>query len=181
MIQYRYNLLGRFPQEDYKKIANKALAAAKGASAVDTGAYRRSWRVRLVGDFLLVSNSLRYAAPVELGSPVHKTHKHKIRNALARIGLSTGTVSLGQGIEADITTRVSPPVNRKQATPSQSGKRKQPSAPILSPQELRSPALLRNRFQLPKIPRPQFLNRAALLAAIAAATAARKEEVEEEP
>lgn len=166
MIQYRYNLLGRFPEKDYKKIADRALAAAQRASAIDTGAYRRSWRVRLVGDFLIVSNNLRYAAPVELGSVVHKTHKHKIRNALSRIGLKTGTMSLGQGADAPISTAA-------QGTPKATST---PTIPSLTLQEIRSPALIRNRFNLPTIPKPQRQNRAALLAALAALAATSREE-----
>ena len=181
MIQYKFNLLGSFPEEDYKKIADRALAAARRASAVDTGAYRRSWRVRLVGDFLFVFSNLRYAAPVELGSPVHKVHKHKVRNALARIGLGTGTVSLGQGVETTISSAPSsaPGTPRAEAPGTPRAAAARPNIAPLTLQEIRSPALIRNRFTLPNIPRPQRQNRAALLAALAALAAAQEEEQEQ--
>jgi len=197
MITYKYNLVGRFSPEDYPKIAKKAEAAAKGASAVDTGAYRRSWQVRLTGEFLFVSSSLRYAAPVELGSTVHKKHKHRIRNALARIGLGSGTVSLSAGVTAgfssgkgvDITTTTS---SDNQDTDTEDSTSAIPSISPLTPQEIRAPALLLNRFRTqravrptvgntsPSITKAQLFDRNFLLAALAAATLLREEEQVEE-
>lgn len=187
MLTYRFNLAGKFSPEDYDKIAKRALAAARGASAVDTGAYRRSWRTRIVGDFLLVSSSLRYAAPVELGSVVHKKHRHKIRNALARVGLGTGTVSTGAGTSTTFSTP-------SQGTPrpeTQERPRVERTTPTVSPltlDEVRSPALLRNRLRtqtitrpvlpsgLPTISKSQLFNRSFLTAAIAAAVTLQEEE-----
>jgi len=187
MITYRYNLAGKFAPEEYDKIASKALKVAKGASAVDTGAYRKSWRVRLSGDYLLVSNSLRYAAPVELGSVVHKKHKHKIRNALSRMGLNTGSVSLGAGTSTAISTQTT---NRVVST---STRPTRPSTPPITPAEASAPALLLNRYRQatrrpsasprqPTIPKSQLFNRSFLLGALATATLLREEpeEIEEE-
>ena len=187
MITYRYNLAGKFATEEYDKIASKALKVAKGASAVDTGAYRKSWRVRLSGDYLLVSNSLRYAAPVELGSVVHKKHKHKIRNALSRMGLNTGSVSLGAGTSTAISTQTT---NRVVST---STRPTRPSTPPITPAEVSAPALLLNRYRQatrrpsdslrqPTISKSQLFNRSFLLGALATATLLREEpeETEEE-
>jgi hypothetical protein len=182
MLTYRYNLIGKFSPEEYDKIASKALKTARGASAVDTGTYRRSWKVRITGDFLFVSNSLRYAAPVELGSIVHKKHKHRIRNALAFLG--SGSVSLGAGTSTGFTSGKAPSVGSKATTASK--------VVPLTLAELRSPALLLNRFKPPVFARPkipsgqptvtkaQLFNRDYLLAALAAALLLKEKEVEEE-
>jgi hypothetical protein len=184
MITYKYNLTGKFSPEEYDKVAKKALRLTRSASAVDTGLYRRSWRVRVTGDFLFVSNSLRYAAPVELGSSVHKKHKHKIRNALAFLG--SGSVSVGAGTSTGFTSGKAPSQTPSQA-PSQT-----PKAVPLTVAELRAPALLLNRFKpqkvvvpslpsgRPTITKTQLFNREYLLAAIAAAALLKEEEVEEE-
>ena len=195
MLTYRFNLSGVYAPEDYKKIAKKALAAARGASAVDTGAYRRSWRVSIVGDFLLVTSSLGYAAPVELGSSVHKVHKHAIRNALAKIGLTTGNVSLGAGTSLPFGAGASAPTSSRPAgatDTSRGNTSKASSIALLSPAELRSPALILSRLraeaiQRPKLPsglptvsKSQLFNRTWLLAAIAAAVAIQQTEETEE-
>jgi len=192
MLTYRYNLSGIFSPEDYDKIAKKALAAAKGASAIDTGAYRRSWRVQVTGDFLLVSSSLRYAAPVELGSSVHKVHKHKIRNALAKIGLDTGTVSLGAGKSNTFSTGASASASSRPAAATL-GRGTTSTASSITPltlAEIRSPALILNRMRaqaaqrpklptgLPTISKSQLFNRTFLTAAIVAAVALQEEEPE---
>lgn len=193
MITYRYSLLGKFSPEEYDKIASKALKTARGASAVDTGAFRKSWRVRLSGDYLLVSNSLRYAAPVELGSIVHKKHKYKVRNALAKIGLRTGSVSLGAGI----STSISSPVKGTPRTGAQETTRVQndpslPVIPVMTPAEASAPALLLNRYRQrpakvstgvirqPTISKSQLFDRNFLLATLATATLLRQRDQETE-
>lgn len=96
MISYKFNLFAAgFRESQYKQVEARALLAARGASAVDTGAFKRSWQTRMQGDVLVVFSNLRYAAPVELGSSVYKFHKHKIKNALAKIGLQSGKQTIG--------------------------------------------------------------------------------------
>jgi hypothetical protein len=96
MISYKFNLFSAgFRESQYKQVEARALSAARGASAVDTGAFKRSWNTRMQGDTLVVFSNLRYSAPVELGSSVHKVHKNKIKNALAKIGLQSGKQTIG--------------------------------------------------------------------------------------
>ena len=96
MFTYTYNLreLG-YPEEEYDKIAAKALSLARGASAVDTGSFKNGWTTSIQGDILLVQNGVRYAPFVELGSVVYRFHRYKIRRALASLGLKRGTEQFG--------------------------------------------------------------------------------------
>lgn len=119
MLTYRYNLLGLgYSTRQYKNVASRALVVARGASAVDTGAFRKGWTTRVVGDFLLVSNSVRYSAPVELGSIVHKKHQFKVRDALAGMGLGQGAIVLSTGASAVFDTPIVP-TEGPRSTPTQ--------------------------------------------------------------
>ena len=194
MLTYRFNLAGRGTEKDYKKIAAKALRVARSASAVDTGSFRRGWKVSLSGDLLSLTNAVRYAAPVELGSSVHKKHKHRVRNALLRMGLGTMQTAVGSKViavtasQSDKVIGVTDGVLAEAATPSGILQAASTVTP-LTLQEIRSPALIRNRFKaaLPTLPsgRPattkaQLFNRDYLLAAIAAAVALSETEQEQE-
>lgn len=167
MVSYRYNLLALgISTGRYRTTANRALRTARQASAVDTGNFRKGWRVRLVGDFLFVENSVRYAAPVELGSIVHNKHKHKVRRALSRIGLNNGILSQGQGVRS--TFLESQPVSR--------------TVPPLTLQEIRSPALIRNRFRSNLPPKADLFKPAALAALILSTRQQQEQgETEDEP
>ena len=59
-VSYRFNLIREGVREtSYTSIGQRALSAAKAASAVDSGAFKRGWKVRQVGDFLFVYNQTR--------------------------------------------------------------------------------------------------------------------------
>lgn len=186
MISYSFNILGRFPDETYKQTASRALTVARRASAVDTGAFKSAWQVRLSGDQLIVFSTLRYAKPVELGSIVHRKHQFKIIRALERMGLKQGTLSLGASTKIPTDSLDKDPPDKELLSPIQ-------IIPTLTEQEMRSPALLLRRFQVPKIstrpesnlPRKSILfNRDYLLGillAISLASGKEEPEVEEEP
>ena len=137
-VSYRFNLIREGVREtSYTSIGQRALSAAKAASAVDSGAFKRGWKVRQVGDFLFVYNQTRYAAPVELGSAVHKKHQYEIRDALARIGLRSPQISVGAGTYTE--------------SRSNSSSKVKPLQTALSSSEIRSPALLLKRSNQSKV------------------------------
>lgn len=149
MLTYRFNLLFKIPESEYDALTGRALRTARRASAVDTGRFRNGWSVRRSGDFLYVTNSVRYAAHVELGSAVHRRHRHKVLNALRSLGIGTPSVSLtgrsftnNLSLEGNTTNR-----NTSSSTGSGVGK-STPSVPksIISPQGIKSPALIRQRL-----------------------------------
>lgn len=190
MFTYTYNLreLG-YSEEDYEKTAKKALSLARGASAVDTGRFRRSWTAKVDGDILTVSNTVRYAPYVELGSIVYRFHRYKVRDALSRLGLSKGTESFGSGTKSKTFGKsTSPRTGTETGVPSGTEEVLQSSSsaqaitiPTLTEQEIRSPALLLNRFRTSRattptapqtitpIPKAQLFNRSRLLELIIAA------------
>lgn len=189
MITYTYNLrdLG-YSEEDYEKTAKRALSLARGASAVDTGRFRRGWTVRVSGDILSVSNAVKYAPYVELGSIVYRFHRYRVRDALSKLGLSRGKESLGSGKSKSFGTSTGSRTGTETGAPSGTEGVLQSSSsaptitiPTLTEQEIRSPALLLNRFRTSRattqtapqtispIPKAQFFNRSRLLELIIAA------------
>lgn len=152
MVSYRFNLLS-LGISDYRALANRALRIARRATAVDTGRMRRGWRVRLVGDFLFVENSVPYAAPVELGSIVHKRHKHRVRDALSSIGLTNATLTTASG-------------NQSLASSEKSQPKKSKVVP-LSLREIRSPGLISQRFKSRSIKLSDLFKPAVLASLIA--------------
>jgi hypothetical protein len=175
MISYRFNLLSLgFPESSYKEVLARSEILAKGASAVDTGAYRKGWKSRLSGDFLFVSNNVRYAAPVELGSIVHKRHKYKVRDALSTLGLKSGVVDLGQGVKAPFSISANAGQTRKTLG--------RPKPIILSVAEVISPALLLKRFRPdpPKIQGPESRSKLFNIAYLLGLLEATKEDVNEQ-
>ena len=179
MFTYKYNLrtLG-YPEEDYDKIARQALSLARGASAIDTGQFRRGWSTKVQGDILLVQNGVRYAPFVELGSIVYKFHRYRIRRALASLGLSRGTENFGTG---DKSFGEGKGASERGESPGSL-----PSVPAptqiqpITEQEIRSPALVARRLKIQRvqpqalptvqqIPKAQLFNRSRLLELIIAA------------
>ena len=147
MFTYKYNLraLG-YPEEDYDKIAKKALSLARGASAIDTGRFKNGWTTKVQGDILLVQNGVRYAPYVELGSIVYRFHRYRIRRALATLGLTQGTENFGTG-EKGFSAGGKPPSSKETREAGST------STPIITPQiqpiteqEIRSPALVARRL-----------------------------------
>lgn len=129
-ISYRFNLASSGAStKDYPLIAQRALRAAREASAVDTGAFKKGWTVGLAGDYLILSNRVRYAAPVELGSVVHKHHQFKVRDAVTEL------------------LKVKTPTMEVAGVPVATASTVRPSAPksLITEQEIRSPALILKR------------------------------------
>ncbi len=186
MFTYKYNLraLG-YPEEDYEKIAKKALSLARGASAVDTGRFKNGWTTKVQGDILLVQNAVRYAPYVELGSIVYRFHRYRIRRALATLGLTQGTENFGTG-DQSFSTGPSTRTGTETGAPSgasgvlQSSPQTQPQIQPITEQEIRSPALVARRLtvsrvqptpvpKVQQIPKAQLFNRSRLLELIVAA------------
>ena len=173
-----------YSEEEYQSIALKAQSLARGASAVDTGRFKRSWVTRVDGDILVVSNSVRYAPFVELGSAVYRFHRYRIKRALETLGLSRGKEQFGPGASKDFSTPVKPSPS-KETREGQAPTTGLPKAPQIQPiteQEIRSPALLLRRLTIPRatqpvvpsinsirIPKSQLFNRSRLLELIIAA------------
>lgn len=183
MFTYTYNLrtLG-YPEEDYDKIAKRALTLARGASAIDTGRFRNGWTTKVQGDILLVQNGVRYAPYVELGSIVYKFHRYRIRRALASLGLSRGAESFGTAPTQEFSEEQGASVRGESPGAVPSATEDTIVVPVqpLTEQEIRSPALLLNRFKTPRaqptalptaqqIPKAQLFNRSRLLELIIAA------------
>ena len=184
MFTYKYNLrtLG-YPEEDYDKIARKALSLARGASAIDTGQFRRGWSTKVQGDILLVQNGVRYAPFVELGSIVYKFHRYRIRRALASLGLSRGTENFGTGDKSFGEGSTSTNGGQSSTGQTRSTESSTPTLPQIQPiteQEIRSPALVARRLKIQRvqpqalptvqqIPKAQLFNRSRLLELIIAA------------
>lgn len=183
MFQYTYNLRSLGYEEDqYKETAGQALRLARGASAVDTGRFRTSWTVRVDGDILIVSNGVRYAPFVELGSIVYTKHRYRIKRALSTLGLHRGSEKIGTGPQKTFSTRDDAPDVGGQGRQPQGQRPSTKSVAasaiaVLTEQEIRSPALLLRRFRparatiptVPKIPKAQLFNRSRLLELIIAA------------
>ena len=157
MVTYRFNLLFQAKEEDYNKIRSQALRLAQRASAVDSGKFRRGWTARLSGDFLIVSNSVRYAAYVELGSIVHRKHRHKVLRALRGLGIGSPSTFIG-GRASSTPTNLSPE-RRPEGTTTTSGREASSQRttedsstgriiPKVSLQELKTPALIKQRLRL---------------------------------
>ena len=186
MFTYKYNLraLG-YPEEDYDKITKKALALARGASAVDTGKFKDGWTTKVQGDILLVQNGVRYAPYVELGSIVYKFHRYRIRKALASLGLTQGTENFGTGEISFGEGATGTGGNQSESSGGAPGTftSPTPTLPQIQPiteQEIRSPALIARRLKIQRvqpqavptvqmIPKAQLFNRSRLLELIVAA------------
>ena len=184
LFTYRFNLKELGYQEDqYKEVSSKALSLSRGASAVDTGLFRKGWHTSLNGDILSVSNPVRYAAFVELGSVVHKKHKHRIKKALAKLGLTKGSAAFGSKTLGSFgkATKVEGTASTVIISTPETTQKIKP----LSEQEIRSPALLLNRFRtarakpptlnpIARISNSELFNRDSLLKIIIAAEIARQ-------
>tara|TARA_R110002020_G_scaffold213427_1_gene420231 strand:+ start:30706 stop:31212 length:507 start_codon:yes stop_codon:yes gene_type:complete len=96
MIAYTYTLT---PSDNKKDLAKRAIVLAQRASAVDSGRYRRGWRAVVSNDRLVVSNNVKYAMFVELGTIYTTVNKHRVRDALKSLNLGTPTVTIGTGVQ----------------------------------------------------------------------------------
>jgi hypothetical protein len=185
MFSYKFDLrsLG-YSEEDYDKTAIKAQVLARNASAVDTGLFKRGWVSRVNGDILTVSNAVRYAPFVELGSAVYRFHRYKVKRALESLGLTRGKEQFGPGLARDFSTgdKTGPSKETREGSASPStGLPTPPPVQPITEQEIRSPALLLQRFRIPRvpqtvvprsdprIPKAQLFNRSRLLELIIAA------------
>jgi hypothetical protein len=91
-----------------------AVRTARNASAVNTGDFRKGWTSSISGNILTVTNNVRYAIYLEVGTILSRRHRYRVRDALNRIGFDTGTPVV---TDPDVAEEVSRANGNKNPTP----------------------------------------------------------------
>lgn len=166
-MTYRVDLTAQgIPKDKYQELEYKARLAVYRASAVDTGLFRSGWVVSISGDTLIVSNPVRYAGYVELGSVVHVKHQFRIRRALESLGLKGITLTYGSvSVPSVPSTKPNNPPNEPSTQPvnqpvNQPSVPRVPNVPTLTPQDVISPNKVIDKIlPKPKIPTTQIVGK----------------------